>query len=224
MDKYLYSQFQATPEYRNRIIEFLRYNTNAEIGGYKLYDGTGTHYMQNPVEITDLIFALKDLEKKRNKPLKSFLEIGYSAGINNTFLHKFFSFSNLVAVDIVCNSGVNTDTFYANLRFKNMSLICGNSMDPNTVKRAGLLGGYDLIFIDGGHSYETVKADYRNYKEFLNPGGAIVLHDICAPDCPGVAQFWKELQAEEKNRWKYSEFAEFGNHTTYGIGLIVDNR
>ena len=41
--------------------------SNMEIGGYKFYDGSGTHYMQNPKEIVDLIFYLKNYEKKKEE-------------------------------------------------------------------------------------------------------------------------------------------------------------
>ena len=41
---------------------------------------------------------------------------------------------------------------------------------------------FDLIFIDGDHSYQQVKKDLINAAKFLKPNGAIVLHD-CLPHC-----------------------------------------
>jgi predicted O-methyltransferase YrrM len=35
-----------------------------------------------------------------------------------------------------------------------------------------------LVFIDGGHSYETVVADYQCWHAHLLPGGLLVFHDI----------------------------------------------
>jgi predicted O-methyltransferase YrrM len=35
-----------------------------------------------------------------------------------------------------------------------------------------------LVFIDGGHSYEAVMADYRCWHTHLLPGGLLVFHDI----------------------------------------------
>lgn len=35
----------------------------------------------------------------------------------------------------------------------------------------------DLLFIDGDHSYEGVKADWEAYKDFLKPGSVVVFHD-----------------------------------------------
>lgn len=36
---------------------------------------------------------------------------------------------------------------------------------------------FDLIFIDGGHSYEVVREDWRRSGQLLAPGGVIVLDD-----------------------------------------------
>lgn len=35
----------------------------------------------------------------------------------------------------------------------------------------------DLLFIDGDHSYEGVKADWDAYKVFLKPGSIVIFHD-----------------------------------------------
>lgn len=37
---------------------------------------------------------------------------------------------------------------------------------------------FDLIFIDGGHDKESVKADYAVAKEWIEPGGIICGHDF----------------------------------------------
>lgn len=36
----------------------------------------------------------------------------------------------------------------------------------------------DLLFIDGDHSYEGVKADWEGYKAFLQPGSVVIFHDF----------------------------------------------
>jgi len=37
---------------------------------------------------------------------------------------------------------------------------------------------FDLIFIDGGHDYETVKGDYERSDKILNKGGIIIFDDV----------------------------------------------
>ena len=85
--KYIYEKFDFSEEYKNNLIEFLKHNTNVEIGGYRIFDGSRTHLMQSPYELSDFIIELKKYEKNNNILLKSFLEIGFSAGINNTILN-----------------------------------------------------------------------------------------------------------------------------------------
>ena len=90
MSQYLYDRFEFTDAYKNEVIELIRHNTNAEIGGYRIYDGQGTHLMQNPYEFADYIFALKRIEQETGQEVFPFFsEGGFGAGINNTILNKF---------------------------------------------------------------------------------------------------------------------------------------
>jgi len=41
--------------------------------------------------------------------------------------------------------------------------------------------GLDLVFVDGGHSYECVKQDILDYYPMLRKGGVIVFHDWVLP-------------------------------------------
>lgn len=50
----------------------------------------------------------------------------------------------------------------------------------------------DLVFIDGDHRYETVKAEIEMYLPLIKKGGLIAGHDY-APDCPGVIKAVDEL-------------------------------
>jgi predicted O-methyltransferase YrrM len=53
-----------------------------------------------------------------------------------------------------------------------------------------------FIFIDGGHSYESVAADYRLWSFHLVPGGCLAIHDIFPdPSCGGQAPFQIYRQA-----------------------------
>ena len=221
MKKYIFSKFSLTNSYKKELIEFVKNMCNAEIGGNKFYDGSGTHYMQNPKEIVDLVFALKKYEKKSKKKLSSFLEIGFATGVNNTFLNKLFNFKNLVSIDNIQPAGINANTFYANLRFKNLTLICGNSTDLNVINKTKKMGPYDFIFIDGGHEYYVVKKDFYNYSKALAKGGAIAFHDIKSNVVPGVPKFCNELKKKHKSSWQFFEFFDSGHRMECGIGLII---
>jgi cephalosporin hydroxylase len=61
----------------------------------------------------------------------------------------------------------------------------------------------DLLFIDGDHTYEGVKQDYNDYKQFVNPGGWIAFHDINDTKHHRelnvhVGKLWNELKGEKK--------------------------
>ena len=220
MKKSIFSRFEFSNSYKKELIKVVKNMCNPEIGGNKFYDGLGTHYMQNPKEIVELIFELKKHESKKKKSFSSFLEIGFASGINNSFINKFFKFKNLVAIDIVQPLGINSQNFYSNLRFKNLSLICGDSTKSDIIKKVDLLGPYDLIFIDGGHEYEAVKKDFNNYSKFLSKEGVIALHDIKSNLITGVPKFWNELKKKEKKNWNFKEIFESGHQMECGIGII----
>lgn len=42
------------------------------------------------------------------------------------------------------------------------------------------IGGCDLVFIDGDHTYPGVRGDYENWRRALRPGGHLLFHDAAA--------------------------------------------
>lgn len=54
-------------------------------------------------------------------------------------------------------------------------------------------GPFDLIFIDGDHSEEGVKADIEESLSLLAPGGLMAFHDYARPTDPGVQAAVDEL-------------------------------
>lgn len=50
----------------------------------------------------------------------------------------------------------------------------------------------DILFIDGSHEYEDVKADFFAFYPFVKPGGIVAFHDIKGM-WTGVIQFWSEV-------------------------------
>jgi len=66
-----------------------------------------------------------------------------------------------------------------------------------------------LLFIDGDHSYEGSKEDFKLWAPHVVPGGLIALHDIGHWD--GVTRFYRELMAATT---QYEEVLEL-------FGLVV---
>lgn len=214
MSEYLYQAFEHTPAYRERLIEVLRNNTNIEMGGYRMFDGSYAHAIQIPEELADFIFALKEHDAKV-APLKRMLEVGFAAGITNTLLNKFFGFDEIVAMDTF-DGPPSTNVLWANLRFKNLTLICGDSGSSRSISTAKALGPFDLIFIDGDHSYEGVMRDIKNYAPMLSKFGIFAMHDIAA-EWTGVPNAWRHLV--ESGEWATEEFVCPIYQRPFGIGI-----
>ena len=49
---------------------------------------------------------------------------------------------------------------------------------PSTVAARAWATPLALLFIDGGHAYETVKSDYEHWAPHVMPGGYLLIHDI----------------------------------------------
>jgi cephalosporin hydroxylase len=80
------------------------------------------------------------------------------------------------------------------------SMVFGDSHDPLTVEtlRSILQGRpIDVLFIDGDHTYEGVKADHVMYGPLVRAGGLIAFHDIVAhPGQPDIEvhRYWAETR------------------------------
>ena len=148
---------------------------------------------------------------------KSFLEIGFHNGYTNTILDKVFEFKNNVAIDLV-DQPCNAEAFRANHRFKNLTMICGDSTSKRVIDTATNLGPYDMIFIDGCHEEYYVNEDYRNYSKMLRNRGILVFHDIYSPRFKGVARVWEEVKREHDT---FYQFKVPNGNMTCGIGFAI---
>jgi len=91
-------------------------------------------------------------------------------------------------------------------------VIDGYSQDAVVIEKVKAVVPYlDFLFIDGGHDYATVKADYENYAPLVRPGGLIAFHDIQRIE--DVKRFWHEIRGEH--------FAEYCDEGGMGIGSIT---
>lgn len=68
--------------------------------------------------------------------------------------------------------------------------LIANSRSSEAIGWARENGPYDFVYIDGGHDYETVKADFENYGPL---GDLVGFHDI-GHDAHDVRKFWEEIK------------------------------
>jgi cephalosporin hydroxylase len=123
---------------------------------------------------------------------------------------------------------------YANLLQDEQQLACveGDSHGEHVTALAKeWLNGHrmGLLFIDGDHSYEGVKADYDLYGPMVASDGMIAFHDIVRDYktrygintesfAAGVPRFWKEISRSDGTKL---EFVEHPWQDGYGIGVIA---
>lgn len=81
------------------------------------------------------------------------------------------------------------------------------SLEASAFAAAG--GPYDLVLIDGDHSYEGAKADWERYGPM---GRMVAFHDIAHPG-HGVGRLWGEIRPEHRTL----EFV----HSQMGIGVVL---
>lgn len=96
-------------------------------------------------------------------------------------------------------------------------LISEDSKSPEAYKKIESIfrnKDIDLLFIDGGHDYETVSSDFEKYSPFVRKNGLIVFHDVVG--CGEVKDYWNKI----KNNFRYIEIFN-GTENGMGIGIIT---
>jgi predicted O-methyltransferase YrrM len=110
----------------------------------------------------------------RSKPAARILEIGRWCG-GSTFLFAVASDQNSIVTSIEIapqdDELLQTALKKNNLAHK-VELLVANSQEA-----AAGLDSYDLIFVDGDHSYEGVAPDYEHWKKAAKPGGHLAFHN-----------------------------------------------
>jgi hypothetical protein len=109
----------------------------------------------------------------------------------------------------------------------NCQFIKLNSQDPvflNFVKSCY----FDMVFIDGSHSYSGVLSDFLAVRHNTN---ILVFHDIDNDHCVGVRQFWIDLNRLYADEYvfatfnnQYTEVKENTGKKHLGIGVAVSKR
>ena len=135
--------------------------------------------------------------------ITSYIEIGCRWGgtyvLTNEYLKLFNNIDKSIAVDIIDSPVINYCLLNNNTQF--IKINSQSDLFKNYIKN----NFFDLIFIDGDHSYTGVKTDYEITK---NNGKIFVFHDIISTVCPGVVKFWSELKINEKDNYDFFEFTE----------------
>jgi predicted O-methyltransferase YrrM len=167
-------------------------------------------------EFTQLLDVYRELAPRR------VLEVGsYFGGSLFHWLQNAPEGSTVVSVDSYA-VGVDNRHLYSDWVPDGVTLqvIVGRSAAENTVVQAKAWAPYDFIFIDAGHYYTEVKADWEAYLPLAQKGAVVAFHDILPP-----TPVWPEIQvaqlwAEIKEDFETEEFVADRDADWGGIGVV----
>lgn len=152
---------------------------------------------------------IKDLIELSNKPDIKAMEIGFNAGHSAEIFLNTNRTLSLTSFDIGAHNYVSVAKKYIDAMYPNRhTLILGDSTKtlPKYI-RANPGKTFDLIFIDGGHDYNTANADLVNCKKLANKDTIVIMDDTVYTDkwkqhhTVGPTQTW----TEHVNRGEISE-------------------
>lgn len=97
-------------------------------------------------------------------------------------------------------------------------IVVGDSRDIASVWETPV----DLLFIDGGHDYKSVKADIEGWIKHVVTGGRVVFHDVaCSTNEQPHPLHWEVSRAV--NEW-FSEYAEDWQITDMADSMMIFKR
>lgn len=180
-----------------------------------------------PVQLHSEITELLGILQKRK--IHAMLEIGTdSGGTLFLFSHVSAPDAKIISINLPWSTLNEYCMRYRNRLYRNfatqrqrMSLLTENSHGQATLTKVRkLLNGdkLDFLFIDGDHSYDGVKQDFKMYAPLMKRGGIVAFHDIAmAPESKSnpVYKYWLELRMRYGNR-----SSEIVHSDRYGIGII----
>jgi predicted O-methyltransferase YrrM len=188
-----------------------------------------SHFFRPLQKRTEILRLLKTV--RESKPA-SILEIG-AAGGGTTFLLAGAARPDAIIITLDLSFDKSRRAAVNCFALAGQRVLClendSHLTDARHAVEAALAGrALDLLYLDGDHSYEGVKADFNLYSPLVRPGGLIVFHDIVEDYrtrygietksyVGGVPQFWSEIKSAHRS---VEEMIEDEAQDGYGIGVL----
>lgn len=192
----------AVKDIENKILHYYGLFSDGRQLYHKKYDPYIREYglWQQPEEISSLIYFLYE------KNINTFLNIGtFNGSTFHCITNLLTTIQSSISIDPIEHKKIYTNT--KSLYIKTTSDFLKNI-------------SFDLVFIDGDHSYETTKNDFENVGKFAK---YCVFHDIddnfIFQDLNGgCVKFWNEI----KNQYNYIEIISHSKpNKNMGIGILI---
>lgn len=135
-----------------------------------------------------------------------FMHIGLSPFYENvhlTLLDPFDGYYGPEHLDPLTGQSVTRRAVERNLKRlaideKDVTILEGFSTEDTIRQQAKAGGPYDVVVIDGDHSYDGVKADFELYADLVESGGVLIVDDYGSEDWPDVTKYVDETIAKDK--------------------------
>ena len=185
---------------------------------------------QRPAELANLIYFLFN-RKAAGEKLDYYAEIGACSGGTTFSINKFLNFKELLIID----DGGAEAVHYINARgnqliSQNLGTIprieiIGSSAEQRVIDMSKHIASkqlYDILFIDGDHSYEGVKNDTINYLSIVRSGGYVIFHDT--NHIKGIMDWMQEIpsrvpELEFVNKFSFKD--SYTDRFPTGIGITI---
>jgi hypothetical protein len=176
---------------------------------------------QTPIQFAKYLKFLEDFE------INSYLEIGVFRGGTLLFMKYFLESRNPDVLIVGIDPNQNEHESLREIIWPNMlrctsfdifenGVYFSENREPFIAQDRGIIN-FDLVLIDGDHSYKWCMDDYINIGRFAK---LCAFHDIIEPSCSDVEKFWNEVKVGKN----YVEFTEtLGGYKHHGIGVIIND-
>ena len=175
-------QSETSIEYPNSLDEYIQKKGSFQIEGHVCLGGT-----TQPKYFEDLLL--------KNPQILLVGEVGFNAGHSSEIFLKARSDISVISFDIMTHPYVIYGKQYIDLKYPDRHLLIpGNSLVslPNFYQKHKDLK-FDLIFIDGGHSYDAVLNDIINCRIFAHSKTILVIDDMSFTQ---IAKVWKKCVSD----------------------------
>lgn len=146
------------------------------------------------------------------------LEIGVLFGVGASFMHialsPFYKKVRLVLLDPfdgyygsehldpltgqkVSRGAVERNLRRAAIPIEDVTILEGFSTDKAIQESALNEGPYDVLVIDGDHTYDGIRVDFEQYAQMLAPNGILIIDDYGSEDWPDVTKYVDDVVAKD---------------------------
>jgi len=173
------------------------------------------HATEGSVNEQQIGWFMDWLNKPDGAPVHTILEIGFNGGLSAATFLAARPNTRVVSVDLGAHEYVlKAKTWLDNLFPGRHQLIIGDSKNVLPVWELYFKDGkFDMIFVDGGHDYFTVKLDLENAHKLARPNTWVILDDVSESE-PEVV---RALQEQLKDR----KWAVLGQYKCEGRSWVV---